>query len=177
VRHVKEAIDMTQQPTESETIWVTQEAYDRLQAELEHLKGEVWTDITNKISAARDEGDLKENGGYHAAREEQGKTKARIDQLEVMLRKAEVGEKPADDGTVEAGMIVTIRFEGDTDTEEFLLGSRELLSMDSSVEIDVYSPTSPMGAALLGHKVGETVSYEAPNGKTLSVEVVAAKPF
>lgn len=165
------------QPTETDTIWVTQEAYDRLQQELEHLKGDVWADITSKIAAARDEGDLKENGGYHAAREEQGKTKARIDQLESMLRRAEVGEKAADDGTVDAGMIVTIRFAGDTDTEQFLLGSRELLSMDSSVQLDVYSPTSPLGAALLGKTVGDTVSYETPNGKSISVEVVDAKPF
>ncbi len=165
------------QPTDSETIWVTQEAYDRLVVDLDHLKNVVLDDITAKIAAAREEGDLKENGGYHAAREEQGKTKARIDQLEAMLRKAEVGEKPADDGLVEAGMIVTIRFAGDDDTEQFLLGSRELLSLDSSVEIDVYSPTSPLGAALRGKKVGDTVSYDAPNGTSISVEVVAAKPF
>ena len=165
------------QPTRAETIWVTQEAYDRLMVDLDHLKNVVLDDITAKIAAAREEGDLKENGGYHAAREEQGKTKARIDQLEAMLRKAEVGEKPADDGLVEAGMIVTIRFAGDDDTEQFLLGSRELLSLDSSVEIDVYSPTSPLGAALRGKKVGDTVSYDAPNGTSISVEVVAAKPF
>ena len=165
------------QPTDSETIWVTQEAYDRLVVDLDHLKNVVLDDITAKIAAAREEGDLKENGGYHAAREEQGKTKARIDQLEAMLRKAEVGEKPADDGLVEAGMIVTIRVAGDDDTEQFLLGSRELLSLDSSVEIDVYSPTSPLGAALRGKKVGDTVSYDAPNGTSISVEVVAAKPF
>jgi transcription elongation factor GreA len=165
------------QPTETDTIWVTREAYDRLQQELDHLKGEVRADITAKIASARDEGDLKENGGYHAAREEQGKTEARIRQLEDMLRRAEVGDKPADDGMVEAGMIVTIRFEGDTDTEQFLLGSRELLSMDSSVEIDVYSPTSPLGAAIVGKKKGDTATYEAPNGKSLTVEVVDAKPF
>src|SRR3954449_3684238 len=146
------------QPTQTDTIWVTREAYDRLQVELDHLRGEVRADITAKIASARDEGDLKENGGYHAAREEQGKTEAPIRQPEDMLRRAEVGEKAADDGTVDAGMIVTIRFQGDTDTEQFLLGSRELLSMDSSVELDVYSPTSPLGAALLGKKVGDTVS-------------------
>ena len=134
-------------------------------------------DITAKIAAARDEGDLKENGGYHAAREEQGKTEARIRQLEDMLRRAEVGDKPADDGMVEAGMIVTIRFKGDTDTEQFLLGSRELLSMDSSVDIDVYSPTSPLGAAILGKHKGDEATYEAPNGKNITVEVVDAKPF
>lgn len=163
------------QPTE--TIWVTQEAYDRLAQELEHLKTDVRADITAKIAAARDEGDLKENGGYHAAREEQGKTEARIRQLEDMLRRAEVGEKPADDGLVEAGMKVSIRFAGDDETETFLLGSRELLSMDSAVDLDVYSPTSPLGAALLDHKVGDEVSYETPNGKTITVEIVEATPF
>ena len=95
------------QPIPTDTIWVTQPAYDRLQQELDHLRGDVRADITAKISAARDEGDLKENGGYHAAREEQGKTEARIRQLEDMLRRAEVGDKPADDGLVEAGMTAT----------------------------------------------------------------------
>jgi len=165
------------QPTGTETLWVTQESLDRLREELEHLKGEVRADITAKIAAARDEGDLKENGGYHAAREEQGKTEARIRQLEDMLGRAEVGEKPADDGVVEAGMKVTIRFEGDTDTESFLLGSREVLSLDSAVDLDVYSPTSPLGAALLGKKAGDSASYEAPNGSTITVEVVEAIPF
>jgi transcription elongation factor GreA len=165
------------QSTETDTIWVTQEAYDRLQQELDHLRGEVRADITAKIASAREEGDLKENGGYHAAREEQGKTEARIRQLEDMLRRAEVGEKVAGDGTVEVGTIVTIRFKGDKDTEQFLLGSRELLSMDSSVDIDVYSPTSPLGAALLGKKKGDSVSYATPNGATITVEVVDAKPF
>jgi len=165
------------QPTETDTIWVTQPAYDRLQQELDHLRGDVRADITAKIASAREEGDLKENGGYHAAREEQGKTEARIRQLEEMLRRAEVGEKAADDGTVDEGMIVTIRFTGDSDTEQFLLGSRELLSMDSNVDLDVFSPTSPLGAALLGKNKGDAVSYETPNGTTVSVEIVDAKPF
>lgn len=165
------------QPTETETIWVTQEAYDRLKQELEHLSGDVRADITSKIAAARDEGDLKENGGYHAAREEQGKTEARIRQLEDMLRRAEVGDKPADDGIVENGMIVTVRFKGDSGTEQFLLGSRELLSMDSTVDIDIYSPSSPLGAAVAGKRKGDSVSYEAPNGKAITVEIVDTKPF
>ncbi|GAA1738727.1 transcription elongation factor GreA [Aeromicrobium alkaliterrae] len=165
------------QPTGTETLWVTQEALTRLQEELDHLKDEVRPDITAKIAAARDEGDLKENGGYHAAREEQGKTEARIRQLEDIIRRAEVGEKPADDGVVEAGMKVTIRFAGDDDTETFLLGSREVLSLDSAVDLDVYSPTSPLGAALVGKKKGDSASYEAPNGSTITVEIVDAVPF
>ena len=165
------------QPTETDTIWVTQEAYDRLQEELAHLKGDVRSDITARIAAAREEGDLSENGGYHAAREEQGKNEARIRQLEDRLRRAEVGDKPADDGLVEAGMKVTVRFSGDTDTTTFLLGSRELLTLDSAVDLDVYSPTSPLGAAILDKRVGDEASYEAPNGSTISVEIVDAVPF
>ena len=165
------------QAEERDGVWLTQSKYDELTAELEELRGPGRSAVVEKVSQARDEGDLKENGGYHAAREEQGKTEARIRQLEDMLRRAEVGDKPADDGMVEAGMIVTIRFKGDTDTEQFLLGSRELLSMDSSVDIDVYSPTSPLGAAILGKKKGDAVTYEAPNGKDITVEVVDAKPF
>lgn len=165
------------QPTEQTTIWVTQEAFDRLQDELNHLRGEVRADITAKIASARDEGDLKENGGYHAAREEQGKTEARIRQLEDMMRRAEVGEKRADDGLVESGMIVTIKFKGETETESFLLGSRDLLGRDSAIDHTVYSPESPLGVAILGKHKGSKASYKAPSGKTISLEIVEAKPF
>ena len=103
------------QSTEQGTIWLTQEAFDKLTAELEDLKGPVRQEIIARISAARDEGDLKENGGYHAAKDEQGKIEARIRQLEDMLRRAQVGETPADDGIVEPGMEVTYRFVGDDD--------------------------------------------------------------
>ena len=81
-------------------IWRTQEAYDKLQAELDNLRGPVRQEIIERISAARDEGDLKENGGYHAAKDEQGKVEARIRQLEDMIRRAEVGETPKDNGIV-----------------------------------------------------------------------------
>lgn len=165
------------QPTEQGTIWVTQEAYDRLQEELNHLRGEVRADITQKIASAREEGDLKENGGYHAAREEQGKTEARIRQLDAMMHRAEVGEQRADDGLVESGMIITIKFRGDTDTVSFLLGSRELLGRDSAVDLDVYSPESPLGNAILGKHKGDKATYEAPNGKNVTVQIVDAKPF
>jgi transcription elongation factor GreA len=163
------------QPSEQNTIWLTQDAYDKLKSELENLKGPVRQAIIERISSARDEGDLKENGGYHAAREEQGKTEARIRQLEDMLRRAEVGETPADDGVVEPGMKVTYKFVGDDDTEVFLLGAREM--EDTTDGLTVYSPQSPLGRAIIGSKVGDTVAYEAPNGKELKVEIVDAKPF
>jgi transcription elongation factor GreA len=165
---------VTQSP-EHDVIWLTQEAFDKLQDELEHLRGPVREEIVARISAARDEGDLKENGGYHAAREEQGKTEARIRQLEDMLRKAQVGETPPDDGVVEPGMTVTVRFVGDTDEETFLFGAREMA--DLHPELQVYSPQSPMGQAIAGKRRGDEVDFAAPNGKELKVEIVDAVPF
>lgn len=161
--------------TEQATIWLTQEAFDKLQAELDELKGPRSQEIIERISAARDEGDLKENGGYHAAKDEQGKMHARIRQLEEMLRQAEVGETPPDDGVVEPGMVVTYKFVGDDDdeAEKFLLGAREI----EPEGLTVYSPQSPLGAAINGKKKGDTVTYEAPNGKQLEVVVLDATPF
>ena len=161
--------------TDADAIWLTQEAHAKLQAELENLRGPVREEIVARIAAARDEGDLRENGGYHAAREEQGKAEARIRQLEDMLRRARVGETPADDGVVEPGMVVTIRWAGDSETEKFLLGAREMA--DESAGLQVYSPQSPMGSALLGSNVGDEVDYTAPNGKVLKVEIVGAVPY
>jgi transcription elongation factor GreA len=166
---------MTQTGTPQDKIWLTQEAYDKLQAELAELEGPQRTEIVARISAARDEGDLKENGGYHAARDEQGRLEARIAQLKDMLRRAEVGETPADDGVVEPGMVVTYKFDGDDDdeAETFLLGAREI----EPEGLTVYSPQSPIGSALTGHKIGEKVSYEAPNGKMIAVVILDATPF
>lgn len=166
------------QPTgEGGVVWLTREAHEKLKAELEYLTGPARVELANKIGEAREEGDLRENGGYHAAKEEQGKAEARIRQLEDMLRRARVGETPPDDGVVEPGMKVTIRFAGDDDVEQFLLGSRELLALDDSVQIDVYSPQSPLGAAIMGKKKGESATYEAPNGSDVTVEIVDAAPF
>lgn len=163
------------QSREQNAIWLTQEAFDKLSDELENLRGPVRSEVIARISAAREEGDLKENGGYHAAREEQGKTEARIRQLEDMLRRAEVGETPPDDGVVEPGMMVTTRFAGDDATETFLLGAREM--EDTTEGLQVFSPQSPMGTAIIGSNKGDTVTYEAPNGKQLKVEIVDAVPY
>ena len=159
----------TATPTAS---YLTQEAFDRLKAELDQLSGEGRTEIAKKIEAAREEGDLKENGGYHAAKEEQGKMEARIRQLTQLLENATVGETPADDGIVEPGMVVTVDMFGDEVT--FLLGSREIA--DGS-DLEVFSEKSALGAAINGKKVGDRVTYEAPNGKTIEVTIMAAKPY
>ena len=162
---------------EHDVVWLTQEAHDKLQAELEELKGPKRDEIVARIAAAREEGDLRENGGYHAAREEQGKNEGRIRQLEDMLGRAQVGEAPEDDGTVSPGMKVTYKFVDDDDdeVETFLLGAREM--EDTMSGLKVYSPQSPLGSAIIGHKKGDAVSYEAPNGKVLEVEIVEAVPF
>ena len=156
-----------QQPT-----WLTQEAFDRLSSELEESKGPRRADIVAKIEAAREEGDLKENGGYHAAKDEQGKLEARIRQLTQLLRDAKVGDAPTSAGVAGPGMVVKVRYSGDDDTESFLIGSRE-----DKADIPVYSANSPLGLALTGAKVGEQVSYTLPNGSSMTVEVLSAEPY
>ncbi|MCR8576723.1 transcription elongation factor GreA [Streptomyces sp. Isolate_219] len=163
---------MTQ--TSENVTWLTQEAYDQLKAELEHLSGPARAEITEKIAAAREEGDLKENAGYHAAKEEQGKQELRVRQLTQLLQTAKVGEAPAATGVVAPGMVVTIAFDGDPDdTLSFLLASREYASSD----IETYSPQSPLGTGVNGKKVGAQAEYELPNGKTATVEILDAKPY
>ncbi len=163
---------MTQ--TSENVTWLTQEAYNQLKAELEHLSGPARTEIAVKIAAAREEGDLRENGGYHAAKEEQGKMELRVRQLTQLLEHAKVGEAPADDGVVEPGMVVTIAFDGDEDdTLTFLLASREY----ASTEIETYSPQSPLGLGVSGKRTGDDADYELPNGRTASVKILAAKPY
>jgi transcription elongation factor GreA len=152
--------------------WLTQEAFDRLSAELEELRGPKRADISRRIEAAREEGDLKENGGYHAAKEEQGKMEGRVRQLEELLRNAVVGAAPADDGVVEPGMVVTAEVGGDEMT--FLLGNREI---GDGTDLQVFSEKSPLGAAILGKREGDTAQYTAPTGKQIPVKVLTAKPF
>ena len=157
------------QPTQT---WLTKEAADRLTAELAQLEGPLRAEIIKKIETARAEGDLKENGGYHAAREEQGKIEGRIRQLKHMLEHAHIGTPPAgESGVVGLGMLVTVDIAGDE--LKFLLGSREI----SSGDVDVYSEKSPLGAAVLGAKIGQTVNYTAPNGKQIKVAVLEAQLF
>lgn len=164
---------MSENPTD--TIWLTQDAYDKLSAELDELKTEGRPAIANKIAEARSEGDLSENGGYHAAREEQGQMEARIRQLEDMLRRAQVGEA-APSGEVAPGTKVTVAYDGDPDdTDTFVLGSREMLGLDDSLDVQVFSPQSPLGSALIGLKEGDATSYVAPNGKTINVTVVTVE--
>lgn len=152
--------------------FLTQDAYDRLVAELEQLSTTGRTEITARIEAAREEGDLKENGGYHAAKDEQGKQEARIRSLTALLKDAVVTEAPVSDGTVKGGTVVTAIVAGGE--EVFLLGSREIAA---GSELDVYSEASPLGAAILGLAEGTKTTYTAPNGREISVEIVKVDTY
>jgi transcription elongation factor GreA len=154
-------------------VWLTQEAHDRLKAELDSLVAGRPA-MSAEINARREEGDLKENGGYHAAKDEQGKQEARIRQLTDLLRKATVGQPPTTATDAALGTVITIKFEGDDDTEKFLLGSREIAG---TTDLTVYSPESALGSAIMGAAPGTTVTYQAPNGRDISVTVVAVEPF
>ena len=159
---------------EAAVTYLTQDAFDRLSSELQKLKGNR-TAMAQEISDRREEGDLKENGGYHAAREEQGKAEGRIRQLTDLLRKARVGQPPTTATNAAVGTVITIAFDGDEDdTEKFLLGSREIAG---STGLSVYSPESALGSAIVGAAPGETVRYQAPNGRDISVKVLAVEPF
>ena len=153
--------------------WLSQDAYDRLQAELdEHIANR--PAIAAEINARREEGDLRENGGYHAAREEQGKAEGRIRYLQELLRTAKVGDAPTAD-KVAPGTVVTIYFDDDaSDTETFLLGSREIAA---TTDLTVYSPESALGKAILDARAGQTVTYTAPSGADIKVTVVEFAPF
>lgn len=158
--------------TTNGTPWLTQEAYDRLKNELDHISGPYRQEIVDRIEAARDEGDLRENAGYHAAREEQSKNEGRIQELKALLENAEVGESAADDGIVKPGMLVECKLAGND--MKFVLGSREIAG---DADIEVYSVASPLGSAIEGHTAGDTVSYQAPNGKEIQVELVSVTPY
>ena len=145
-------------------------AYERLRNELEDLQSRGRVEIAHVIERARELGDLSENADYHAAKDDQGRMEARIRQLQAILEGAVIidDEETAGTDVVTTGTVVTLRYEGDEDTERYLIGSIE----ERHADLSVISPASPLGQALLGKGPGETVAYEAPSG-TLRVEIVA----
>ena len=157
--------------TETTGTWLTQEAYDRLQEEYDYLVGEGRAAIAKEIDTQRQEGDLKENGGYHAAREEQGKQEARIQRLRHLLDNAVVGEA-TDSSVISSGTVVTAEVAGRE--MKFLVGSREVAG---DTELNVFSAQSPLGEALMGKSAGDETSYAAPNGNQISVKVISVELF
>jgi len=148
--------------------WLTQAGYDRLALELAEREGAIRQDIVTKIALAREEGDLKENGGYHAAREEQGKNEGRIQHLQGLLENVRIGIPDVPDGEAHIGRLVTVEF-APGENETYLMGAAEESGL---TEHDVLSPTSPLGDALIGHRIGDEVSYVLPNGRTITVVLV-----
>ncbi|GAA4397202.1 transcription elongation factor GreA [Tsukamurella soli] len=161
--------------TDTQVTWLTPESHERLQTELTALIANRPV-IAAEINERREEGDLKENGGYHAAREEQGQQEARIRQLQELLNNAKVGEAPSQSGVALPGSVVKVYYDGDeSDHETFLIGTREEGAQDGKLE--VYSPNSPLGHALIEAKVGETREYTIPSGATIKVTLVSAEPY
>lgn len=154
----------------AQTHQLSQAAYDRLKSEYDELTTIGRVEIARKIEAARELGDLSENGDYHAAKEEQGKMEGRIAHLGSMLENAEIVTDAGGGDTVGAGSVVSIRYEGDDEVERYLIGSIE----ERHDDLDVISPTSPLGSALMGAKAGDSVQYQAPGGM-LGVEVVTVE--
>ena len=148
---------------------LTQETYDRLVAELEDLTTRGRNELATTIEAARALGDLSENGDYHAAKDTQGKMESRVRQLQALLKHATIVESQGGDGSVSAGSIVTLRYDGDDedDVQRFFVGSIE----ERRGDMAVVSPSAPLGKALLGKRAGDTVEYDAPGG-ALRVTIV-----
>ena len=145
------------------TASLTLDAYRRLKGELEDLKSDGRTHIAERLKAAREHGDIRENAEYDAAKNEQGLMEARIRQLERMLRDPDIVEAPVDSDTVGPGMLVTVRPLDDDDPED-----ETYLLADSSEErangVRTMTTTSPLGSALMGASRDDEVVYEAPGG-------------
>jgi len=152
----------------AQTHHLSQKAYDRLKTEHDELTTVGRVDIARKIEAARELGDLKENGDYHAAKDFQGLMEARIRQLAGMIENCEIVEA-TDGNIVEPGTTVELRYEGDDGTDTYFYGSVE----ERGIDHDIISPGSPLGKALIGKKPGDTVDFNSPTGANLTVEVVA----
>ena len=148
---------------------LSQAAHDRLSTELNDLTSRGRLEIAEKIEAARELGDLKENGDYHAAKDEQGKMEARIGQIAGILEDAVVVGSDGPSDVVRTGVSVSLRYEDDDEVDRYPYGS----IAEQGGDLEVVSPTSPLGETLAGKRVGDTVSFTAPNGNEINVKIVA----
>lgn len=163
--------------TSTERVWLTPEAHDRLQAELTSLLApRPTTTPKDPVSNSTDSTDSAVDNARRRA--------ARVRELQELLAKAVVGEDPPNDGIAEPGMVLVIRYDDTADEETFLLGLRDVGQSDleenlgsNRDDLEVYSPTSPLGMAVTGARPGDQRSYQVPNGTTVRVTLLNAVPY
>jgi transcription elongation factor GreA len=151
-----------------EFVPMTSEAYERKRAELDEMRNKKMPAIAEKIAAAREEGDLKENAEYHAQREAQGMLQARINALQDQLARASIvdtSKLPRDQ--VAFGATVKVKDLDYDDEEEITFVGVG----DEDPDVGKYAITSPIGQGLLGKKVGETAEIAVPSG-TLKFKIL-----
>ncbi|MCZ9308876.1 transcription elongation factor GreA [Corynebacterium uberis] len=155
--------------------YITPETKAKLEAELQTLIDHR-PEVAAEINERREEGDLKENAGYDAAREMQDQEEARIKQISEILANSTTERSGVEEGVAHIGSVVHVYYNGDKDDKEtFLIGTRAAAS--DNKDLETYSEQSPLGAAILGAREGDTREYTAPNGKTLTVTIVSAAPY
>jgi transcription elongation factor GreA len=148
---------------------LSKETYARLEAERTHLEHTLLPDIADKIGHARELGDLSENGDYHAAKDEYGMVNDRKNLVISVLENAEIAPAPTT-GIISVLSTVTVLFDGDDpdDAETYLIGHIE----EKTDGIEIMSPSSPIGSALLGQGEGDKLHITLENGAKVSVQVV-----
>jgi transcription elongation factor GreA len=161
-------------PGHEATATLTLDAYLRLKGELDELRGAGRTHISERLKAAREHGDIRENAEYDAAKNEQGLMESRIRNLERMLRDPDIVEAPPASEVVSAGMLVTLRpLEEDEPEDEIYLLAES--AEERAPGVRTITTTSPRGSAVLGARIDDQIGYEAPGG-TFRYVVVALEP-
>lgn len=155
--------------------YITPETKAKLESELQALIDHRPV-VAAEINERREEGDLKENAGYDAAREMQDQEEARIKQISEILANSTTERDHVVEGVALVGSVVHVYYNGDEDDKEtFLIGTRAAAS--DNKDLETYSEASPLGAALLGAHEGETREYTAPNGTVITVTLESAAPY
>ena len=147
--------------TEKKEVILTKEKLEKLEDELEYLKTKKRPEMAEKIKIARSFGDLSENADYDEAKNEQGEVESRIMKIEDMIRNAKTIEVVENSDTVGVGNTVTLFDEEfEEDVEYKIVGTAESNPLEGYI-----SNESPVGEAIIGHKVNDRVEVETPNGK------------
>lgn len=173
--HDDEDWEGTDTMADNQKQYITPETKKKLEAELNELIAHRPV-VAAEINERREEGDLKENAGYDAAREMQVEEEARIQQISQILANSTTERAAVEEGVAHVGSVVHVYYDGDESQKEtFLIGTRAAAS--DNKDLETYSEQAPLGKAVLGAREGETREYTAPNGRVISVTVVSAEPY